>query len=280
MVVQSGQVPATATEPDPQQDTAAPVLAPGPRPDSPSVGLVVPYDFALDRELWRWCPPQADLHVTRTPHLPLEVGLAQARAVGAPGALAQAVHDLSTVRPGALAYCCTSGSFVGGLAGELALRETMLEAGGPRAVTTSGALLGALAVLQVRRVTVVTPYDEAVTASLSQFLVEAGVAVVSAGHLGLTHAIWTVPEEVTAALVRSTVVATAEAVFVSCTNLRSYPVLAPLETELGIPVLSANQVTLWQALDLLGLAAVGAGQSLLHRSATGSRHTPSTEVLT
>lgn len=279
MVVQSGQVPATATEPDPQQDTAAPVLAVGPRPDTPSVGLVVPYDFALDRELWRWCPPQADLHVTRTPHLPLEVGLAQARAVGAPGALTQAVHDLSTVGPDALAYCCTSGSFVGGLAGELALRETMLEAGAARAVTTSGALLGALAVLQVRRVTVVTPYDEAVTASLSQFLVEAGVAVVSAGHLGLTHAIWTVPEEVTAALVRSTVVADAEAVFVSCTNLRSYPVLAPLEAELGIPVLSANQVTLWQALDLLGLAAVGAGQSLLDRSTTGSRHTPSTEVL-
>ena len=37
----------------------------------------------------------------------------------------------------------------------------------------------------------------------------------------------------------------------------------PLERELGKPVLTANQVTLWSALRLSGATAVGPGQRLL-----------------
>ena len=229
------------------------------------IGVIVPYDFALDRELWRWCPLGATLHLTRTPHLPLPVSMAQARAVGAPGAVVQATHDLSAVLPGVVAYACTSGSFVAGAPGERALRETVVEAGAPAAVTTSGAAVGALRALGVDRVSVVTPYDEDVTVSLGRFLTAAGIEVVSTGHLGLSGEIWTVPEEVTADLVRRTVSPDAGAVFVSCTNLRTYDLLADLGAELGIPVLSANQVTLWLALAVLGRQAVGPGQPLLDR---------------
>lgn len=233
------------------------------------IGVIVPYDFALDRELWRWCPDVATLHLTRTPHVPLPVGLPQARAVRAPGAMVQATHDLSTPRPEVVAYACTSGSFVAGVDGEAALREALTEAGAPAAVTTSGAAVSALQTLGTSRVAVVTPYDETVTNSLSRFLTEAGLDVVASGHLGLAGEIWTVPERVTADLVRRTVAPDAEAVFVSCTNLRTYDLLAPLEAELGIPVLSANQVTLWAALTAVGLDACGEGQSLLTRAHPG-----------
>jgi len=57
-----------------------------------------------------------------------------------------------------------------------------------------------------------------------------------------------VPDEVTAELVRSTAKAGGDAVFVSCTNLPTYDVIAALERELGRPVLTANQVTMWAAL--------------------------------
>ena len=40
----------------------------------------------------------------------------------------------------------------------------------------------------------------------------------------------------------------AEAVFLSCTNLRTLGVLRDLQEEMGKPVLSANQVSLWAAL--------------------------------
>jgi len=40
----------------------------------------------------------------------------------------------------------------------------------------------------------------------------------------------------------------ADALMLSCTNLPTYDVIAPLEAEPGIPVLSANLVTMWAAL--------------------------------
>jgi maleate isomerase len=70
---------------------------------------------------------------------------------------------------------------------------------------------------------------------------------------------------VTAKLVRDTDRPDAEAVFISCTNLPTYDVIAPLEAELGKPVLTANQVTMWSALTLAGRKAVGPGQQLLAR---------------
>ena len=72
--------------------------------------------------------------------------------------------------------------------------------------------------------------------------------MVAAAGLGLISDIWTVPYDVTARLVRDTDTDDAQAVFISCTNLPTYDVIATLEAELGKPVLTANQVTIWSAL--------------------------------
>lgn len=229
---------------------------------SAGIGVVVPYDFALDRELWRWVPEGADLHLTRTPFVALPVGTDQAWAISDASVVACGVHDLVAVEPHVVAYGCTSGSFVGGLAGEKWLCETMVAAGAPVAVTTSGALVSALDTLHVRRVAIATPYDEETTRLLVTYLAECGITVTSSRNLGLTGRVWTVPYEVTADLVRSAVGPGAEAVFVSCTNLPTFDLVAPLEAELGLPVLTANQVTMWAALRAAGLRAVDHGQRL------------------
>jgi maleate isomerase len=162
-----------------------------------------------------------------------------------------------------VAYVCTSGSFIGGLAGEAALVAAMVEAGAPRAITTSGAVIAAAHALGITKVAVVTPYDEAVGVKLRTYLSEAGVEVTGHSDMGLTGRIWTVPYEVTADLVRRTAQSGGDAVFVSCTNLPTYDLIASLEQELGVPVLTANQVTMWAVLAAAGLDAVGPGQSLL-----------------
>jgi maleate isomerase len=46
------------------------------------IGVVTPYDFALDAELWRWLPPAVTLHLTRTPYLEVPVTVEQAVLVG------------------------------------------------------------------------------------------------------------------------------------------------------------------------------------------------------
>jgi maleate isomerase len=229
------------------------------------IGVVVPYDFALDRELWRWVPDDISLHLTRMPYVPLAATMEMAVHISEPALVARGAVEFLTVSPLVTAYACTSGSFVGGLAGEAALVAAMKEAGAPAAVTTSGALLIALRHLDVSRIATVTPYTADLTAGLSSYLAEAGVDVVATAGLGLTSEIWTVPYDITTGLLRDTDTSDAEAVFISCTNLPTYDVIAPVEAELGKPVLTANQVTMWSALTIAGRKGVGPGQQLLER---------------
>jgi maleate isomerase len=233
--------------------------------DQVGIGVVIPYDFALDREMWRWVPAQVSLHLTRTPYQDIPVSVAQAMAMGDRETVARCTKDLVVVEPAAVAYGCTSGSFIGGLAGEAALIAAMVEAGAPTAVTTSGAVIAAAHALGLKKVAVVTPYDEAVGAKLRAYLNEAGLEVTAHNDMGLTGRIWTVPYEITATVARRTAQGGGDAVFLSCTNLRTYDLIASLEQELGIPVLTANQVTMWAVLAAAGVAAVGPGQSLLER---------------
>lgn len=227
------------------------------------VGVVVPYDFVLDRELWRWTPDGVSLHLTRTPYEDVEVSVAQAEAVGDREVVARATRDVLTAEPAVVAYGCTSGSFVGGRSGERALAAAMVGAGAPRAVTTSGALLQAVDALGLRSLAVVTPYDQEVGERLRIFLAESDVEVTAIGNMGLTGRIWTVPYDVTADLVRRTVQPGADGVFISCTNLRTFDLIAPLEQEFGVPVLTANQVTMWAALAAAGSHARGQPQALV-----------------
>jgi hypothetical protein len=76
------------------------------------------------------------------------------------------------------------------------------------------------------------------------------VRTVASVGLGLLGQIWRVSCEEVVRAVRAADRPDAQAVFISCTNLATYDVIAPLERELGKPVLTANQVTMWAALQL------------------------------
>lgn len=215
---------------------------------------MVPFDLVLDHEYWQWVPDQASLHITRTPALEMSMDLGMASAIGEAGVVAEATRSLLTATPRVVVYACTSGSFVGGLDGEARLRAAMEQAGAPHALTTSGALLQALESLNVRRVAVATPYDSEVTVKLSEFLAEAGYETVSGAFLGLTGDIFRVNRETVRLLARAADRTEADAVFLSCTNLRTFDVLPEIEEVLGKPILTANQVTMWVALRAAGLA--------------------------
>ncbi|MEU9912838.1 decarboxylase [Streptomyces sp. NPDC051001] len=238
----------------------------GPRPQR-GVGVVAPFDFALDRELWRWVPDEVSLHLTRTPYVPVEVSLDLARLVSEHETLHDAVRTLNAIAPEVVAYACTSGSFVGGIAGERAMCEAMTRAGAVPSVTTSGALLEALIDLGVHRVALVTPYTVSVTRALEEYVAEAGIAVTGCAFMGLTRHIWKVPYREVVAMAHKAVRHSADALFISCTNLPTYDVIPQLEAELRIPVLSANQVTMWAALRRLGTRAVGPYQALVDPAA-------------
>ncbi len=236
-----------------------PITGPG---EQAGLGIVAPFDFGLDRELWRWAPDAVTVHLNRVGYVTVPVGVDLAYAVNEHVAVRQAALELVATAPRVCAYLCSSGSFIDGMAGEAHLTRDITDAGMPAAVTTSGAMLDACAHLGVRSLAVATPYVEALATRLAAFLGEAGIDTVGAAHLGLPGGIWQVPYDTVVRLVLEADTPDAEAVFVSCTNLATYDVIAPLEQELGKPVLTANQVTMWAALRRMGHDAVGPGRLL------------------
>jgi maleate isomerase len=212
------------------------------------IGVVVPFDFGLDWEYWGYLPADVELHFTRTPYLDKPVGLALARAVAKPTVLARATRSLTALQPGVTVYACSSGSFVDGLAGEARLRRLMLDAGAQQAITSAGAMVDALRAIGARRVAVATPYDRRLTHKLVDFLDEAGFDTPSTTHLGIRREMSRVSKRTIVDLIRATAHPDADAVFLSCTSLRTRGIVAELEQEIGCPILTSNQVTLWAAL--------------------------------
>ncbi|GAB3445966.1 Asp/Glu/hydantoin racemase [Streptomonospora sediminis] len=231
------------------------------------VGVVAPYDFALDRELWRWAPDDVSLYVTRLPFVPVPVTVDQASALSDGDNVARATRDLLAPEPLVVGYACASGSFVHGADGQERLRRSILAAGAPAAVTTSGALIEALEALNLGRIAVVTPYVDSVTDRLLDFLGEHGIETTSSVGLGLLGHIWKTTYSEVVQAVRDADHPDAEAVFISCTNVLTYDIIAPLEQMLGKPVIAANQVTMWAALQAAGRTAVAHGQHLVDATA-------------
>lgn len=217
------------------------------------IGVVVPFDFSLDWEYWSYLPSGVALHFTRTPHLRRDDGSYLARSVGRPSVVARTARTLLAVAPSATLYACTSGSFIGGVEGEAELRAAMAQVGCLNPVTSSGAAMAALGIAGARRVALVTPYSAHLTRRLAGFVEDSGFEVASAHYLGLQRGIAGVSKATIAGLVRQTAGSGADAVFVSCTSLRTYGIVAQLEEDLGIPVFTSNQVSLWAVLLAAGV---------------------------
>jgi maleate isomerase len=221
---------------------------------SKRIGVIVPFDMALDREYWQLVPDDVSLHVTRLDIVDLPYGPAHARAVADADGLAAASRTLVRIAPEVVAFGCTSASFVDGLAGEARIRAAIESTGVPVAVTPSGALLEELTRIGARRVGIGTPYEADLGAALAAFVAEAGFEPVTVVNLEYVD-----EEDVVAAspavvedLAQRAMAPGVDAIFLACTNLPTVPLLPALSQRLGVPVLSANQVLIDGSLRRLG----------------------------
>jgi len=234
------------------------------RPRDVRFGMIVPFDMALDREYWQFVPETASVHVTRLPIIDLPYGVEHARRVAEPGSMHDAVQTLVRIEPVAVGFGCTSGSFVGGVAFEQGIRDMMTAAGASVAVTPMSGLVDALHELGARRIGVGTPYGVPVASTLADFLSEAGFEPVSLENLEMDDEedVIAAGDDVVFELARRAMRTSADAVFLSCTNLPTFAVLGEVERELGVPVLSANQTLMWGLCRAGGIALGGAPNSL------------------
>lgn len=232
------------------------------------LGVIYPASGLADMEFSRLCPAGVSVHVTRS-SVPNDGGvtLADVLEVADGRQFAQLAEDLATVRPQALAWMCTSGSFSRGAAWDAELCRLLSHHSNCPATTSSTALVAALAAYGVRRIGLATPYETPVMERLTAYLAEHGIEVVSAVGLGLIRdwEISTLAPMDLAALIRQADRPDAEAIFLSDTCLVLSPLAEALERDLGKPVFSANMVTMWHALHLAGVHEETAGIGSLFR---------------
>ena len=98
-----------------------------------------------------------------------------------------------------------------------------------------------------------SPHVDALNERLRAYLEASGFAVVNMVGLNQRGDIEAIEPAATRDLVISGVdTPTAEAIFISCTGLRTAAIIDELEQSLSKPVVTANQATLWRLAHLTG----------------------------
>jgi arylmalonate decarboxylase len=158
----------------------------------------------------------------------------------------------------AIALMGTSLSFYKGAAFNRELKQRIVSATGLPATTMSTAVIEGLRSVGGKRLAVATAYDDEVNRRLQAFLLEEGFEVLKIQGLGIEKVedIKNVTQE--GLLKFSAGVATsapgADALLVSCGGLRTLDLIAPLEQQCGIPVVSSLPHALRAGVRLLGLS--------------------------
>jgi maleate cis-trans isomerase len=176
--------------------------------------------------------------------------------LGSSSRLAEGARALvETYHPDSIMWACTSGSFVFGWEGaHEQVGELQARTGVPTS-STSLAFVEACRALSIGRVSVAASYPRDVAERFVTFLARGGTAVTTLG----SHNIITAAEVGTLGYEQVEAIATgadvsggAEALLIPDTAMHSLQWIDKLEAAVGLPVLTANQVTVWQGIRLLG----------------------------
>ncbi len=159
----------------------------------------------------------------------------------------------------AIGYACTSGATFIGSDNVARIVRSAVEV---ESVTDPlKAVVVACGALGVRRLGFVTPYVAEVSAAMRAALEEHGLEVAAFGSFEQVEdsAVARIdPSSILDAAVQVGGTAACDAVFISCTNLRTLDIIAPAEAQLKKPIITSNQALAWHMLRRAGIGGPGA----------------------
>jgi maleate isomerase len=235
-------------------------------------GVLIPSGNSVaEPEIRAMLPKQVSMLVTR---LSLR-GSSKAELMQMLDRLEAASELLADAEVDCIVFHCTA---VSTFAPELAegIRERIQSASGIKCFTTADAILDALRRLNAKRVSLLTPYIDEVHAREVAFLEANGFEVGAGANLGInTNAeMATLEPETILDWAANNIDSRADACLISCTAIKSAPVIDRLEKASGLPVLTSNQSMVWHLLRSNGVGdGVDGYGRLLDRTAltpTGS----------
>ena len=214
------------------------------------IGLIIPSSNRLtEPQLRHFAPPELGIHVTRLqmtgkwnrPLSQLTEDIERAAS-----ALADAKVDI-------IVFHCTGHAMEAGPEADARTRERIARATGIEAMSTASAIGEAIAALGVKRLILMTPYEQDVNDHEIDYLRQIGVTVVHDVALALPGSdnYLAQPPERWVQLAAEHARADADGYFLSCTNTTQIEAIAPIERRLGKPVVNSNQAVLWACLKRL-----------------------------
>lgn len=221
------------------------------------IGLIVlQSDETLEHDLRQLLPASAEFLVSRVPSSE-EVSSDTLRQMEK--VLTSAASLLPRgARFSAVGYGCTSGTAEIGV-GQIA---QMVKAGvdTPSVTEPVSALTAACRHMGVSRLAMISPYVESVSTQLRRVLQDAGISIVafeSFDEASEERVVRIAPNDILRAAIDIGESTDCDAVFLSCTNLRTLGIITEIEDRISKPVFSSNQVLAWHLGSLSGVSPVG-----------------------
>ena len=223
------------------------------------LGVLVPFtNTNLEPDLTLMAPSGISLHVARMggydeDQIPDET---QMHDLGATD-LDEPLRLLMGAKPDVVLYGCTSATLTHGPEFDRDLANRISASSGAKTVTAAGALVHALSTLGARRIGFASPYVPAINDLAIGFLAKLRIETVQRSEVADTldnEGQGALDPDAVFELGRAADHPDAEALVLSCTDMRSVEALARLEDAVGKPVISSNQSLLFQALHLLDIA--------------------------
>jgi maleate isomerase len=217
--------------------------------------LLPPTNAACEAEFPHYLPADCAMHFNRLSRP--GTALSAESLLGMIDSVERTALGLAELRPEVMLYACTTGTFLAGPALHADMAARIRRATGIPGITTATAALEALHTLGARRVFMVTPYPAHINELEVAFLAHHGIAVTRWDSFLHEDSLQNVrcrsAETAELVLRNKDRLDGADAVFISCTNLKSMDQLERLEAELGLPVVSSNAATLWLGLRSMGV---------------------------
>ena len=222
------------------------------------IGVLVPSgNPTVEPELYRMAPEGVTIHFARldsgegAPGTPDAI---EQRTLGYLDALPAAVRSLAAIKLDAILLAHTGVSYVNGVNGEPALSTRLADLAGTQVTTAAGAIAAGLRRLGVKRLALATPYPPSISEAGRAFWEASGFEIVGYRRLEGVANIYDETEDRARSLARAADAPTADAVLVSGTGLPTAGIIEDLERELGKPVVTSQQASLWRALRLARVA--------------------------
>lgn len=221
------------------------------------IAALVPFtNVNLEPDLQLLKPRGASIHVARLGGYDVDEIPSTAQMAGLGAANCDdAAALIAGARPDIVLYGCTSATLSHGAAFDAVLAERIERTTGAPTFTAAGALVQALDALAVRRIGFASPYTVDLNDHAIAFLAETGVETVARADvhepLGNYGQGALTPDEVFALALRADHPA-ADALVLSCTDMRAVECVDALERRLRKPVVASNQAMMFVAARRLG----------------------------